>query len=91
MQDAIVSLSPEDRELIKGLRKSIEGLRVPEVLVSCREAARILGYAYGYVSFLVRTGKLVRRTIGHSTGILLEDVMKYKNRREAKEPRQVQG
>lgn len=90
--DARLLLSPEDRERIDMLSAKIDELKVeiPSVLISNKEAARILGFSYAYVSVLSREGKLRRRTIGKSTGFLLKEVLEYKTRREPVEPQACQ-
>lgn len=60
---------------------------LPEVLISCAEAARFLGVTPATISTYIKRGKLTKRTRGKVTGIPLRDVvrMKRKNRREAGE------
>ena len=86
--DAFLMLSPEDRELINELKAELAHSRktIPTILLSNREAARIIGLHDSYISVLVKRKRLTKRTIGRSTGILLSDVLDYKTRREAGEP-----
>lgn len=41
------------------------------ILVSCKEAARLLGVTPKTISMMLRDGRLKKTTIGGSTGILL--------------------
>lgn len=49
-----------------------------EVLVSCTEAARLLGKTKATISTYIAQGKLQKRTIGLSTGIPLGEVLRLK-------------
>lgn len=46
-----------------------------EVLLSCTEAARLLGVSQKTISEMLKDGRLSKITLGKSTGILLSDVM----------------
>lgn len=46
-----------------------------EVLVSCNEAARLLGKNASTISAMVKDGRLHKTTIGTSTGIRLSEVL----------------
>lgn len=48
------------------------------VLVSCKEAARLLGKSAKTVSMMLRDGRLTKTTIGGSTGIRLADILEIK-------------
>ena len=48
-----------------------------EILISCREAARLLGRTEKTVSMMLRDGRLSKVTIGRSTGIKLSDIRKF--------------
>jgi len=81
-----VSLSDNDWARIAELM-SIINEKYPgkfDVIVSCTEAARLLGRTTKTVSAMIRDGRLNKVTIGNSTGILLSEI--EKNRREAREP-----
>jgi len=80
--DAKLLLTQEDRDIIDSLKGLLSRIQtpVPEVLLSNNEAARILGVSPGYIPTLLKRKKLVKRTIGKSRGILLEDVLKYRTR-----------
>lgn len=52
---------------------------VGEVLVSGREAARLLGKNPTTISLMVRDGRLVKKTIGESTGIPLSEIWRLKS------------
>lgn len=84
---SLLVLTEEDRAVLDEIAKEIRMKKsiVPEVLVSNNEASRILGVSYGTISKWVVSGKLERRTMGESTGILLSDILelKKKTRREA--------
>ena len=54
-----------------------------EVLVSCSEAARLLGRNPSTVSQMIREKRLEKTTIGSSTGIRLSEIKKMIKRREA--------
>lgn len=49
-------------------------LSFPEVLVSCTEAARLLGKTPATISTMIRDGRLSKTTIGQSTGIRLSEI-----------------
>jgi len=57
-----------------------------EVLVSCNEAARLLGRNPSTISEMIREKRLEKVTIGRSTGIRLSEIKRLINRREAQEP-----
>ena len=54
-----------------------------EVLVSCNEAARLLGRNPSTVSEMIREKRLEKVTIGRSTGIRLSEIRNIITRREA--------
>lgn len=56
------------------------------ILVSCNEAARLLGKSPTTISTMIREKRLTKVTVGPSTGIRLSEINEYKNRREAREP-----
>ena len=85
MQNLLV-LSDSDRQMIADLKaevKRMTELKIPDVLVSGREAARLMGVTSNTISAWVRQKKLTKRTIGGATGIPLSDLMRLKTRREA--------
>lgn len=49
-----------------------------EVLVSCREAARLLGVTSATVTRMLTDGRLEKKTIGESTGIPLHSIWSAK-------------
>lgn len=49
--------------------------REMEVLVSCHEAARLLGKSAPTISAMLKDGRLHKTTIGISTGIRLSEVL----------------
>lgn len=48
------------------------------VLVSCTEAARLLGKSTKTISTMLKEGRLRKVTIGESTGIRLSDIREIK-------------
>ena len=46
-----------------------------DILVSCTEAARLLGKSAPTISAMVKDGRLHKTTIGISTGIRLSEVL----------------
>lgn len=46
-----------------------------EILVSCHEAARLLGKTPPTISKMLKDGRLHKTTIGDSTGIRLSEVL----------------
>ena len=49
-------------------------LKPEEVIVSCTEAARLLGRTRKTISEMLRDGRLKKTARGQSVGILLEDI-----------------
>ena len=85
-----VLLSDSDRILLDDLRAEMQRMndeKIPDVLLSCTETARYLGYSLATISTYIKQGKLTKRTKGNVTGIPLRDIMKMKrkNRREPEE------
>lgn len=85
-----VLLSDSDRILLDDLRSEMQRMndeKIPDVLISCTETARYLGYSLATISTYIKQGKLTKRTKGKVTGIPLRDIMKIKrkNRRESEE------
>lgn len=77
------------RRLTEEIRRRI----IPDVLISCAEAARILKVNPSTISNYVKQKRIVKRTIGGVTGLLLSDVMglqeKKRSRRETAGPRRL--
>ena len=74
----IVNLSLSDRARIDALTDALDRYnngKFDNVLVSCREAARLLGRSPATVSIMLKDGRLKRTTIGNNTGIRLSDVI----------------
>lgn len=68
-----IELAPADRDRIDTL---IGLLRPgPEVLVTCTEAARLLGVNNNTITRMLKEGRLHRSVIDGSTGIRLSDVL----------------
>ena len=65
------------RSRIDALMESLERFnsdRFSDVLISCKEAARLLGKTTPTISRMIRDGRLNRTTIDGSTGIRLSEV-----------------
>ena len=72
----MIELTPQDRERIDkliGLCKP-----TPEVLVTCTEAARLLGVNNNTITSMLKEGRLHRSVIDGSTGIRLSEVLARK-------------
>lgn len=68
-----IELAPADRDRIDAL---IGLLRPgPEVLVTCTEAARLLGVNNNTITRMLKEGRLHRSVIDGSTGIRLSEVL----------------
>lgn len=80
-----IELQAQDRQRIDTLIDLMREDRM-EVLVSCAEAARLLGRTPTTVSQMIREKRLEKVTIGYSTGIRLSEIKRILNRREAREP-----
>lgn len=71
-----IELAPADRDRIDAL---IGLLRPgPEVLVTCTEAARLLGVNNNTITRMLKEGRLHRSVIDGSTGIRLSEVLARK-------------
>lgn len=53
-------------------------MELPAILVSCAEAARFLGKTRATISAYIRQNRLTKRTIDGVTGILLSELVAYK-------------
>lgn len=77
-------LSDELTDYVEGaVRRLTEELQrrvLPDVLISCAEAARILKVNPSTISNYVKQKRIVKRTIGGVTGLLLSDVMSFKEK-----------
>ena len=78
-----VELCANDRARIDALLELFGGPKheFNDVLVSCTEAARLLGKTPKTISMMLRDGRLKKVTLGKSTGIRLSDL--EEKRREA--------
>lgn len=76
MNEIDLSLIAEHTAQLKRFNDYHEG---EDVLVSCTEAARILGKTPGTISAWLRQGKIRKTTIGVSTGIRLRDLRDMTN------------
>lgn len=84
-----IVVTDEERAILEAIYEEFRKKVVyPQVLISNMEAARLLGVSYATISKWLSTGRLTRRVIGESTGLLLSEVMEQKKtRRDAEEPR----
>ena len=69
-----IELAPQDRERIDKLIELCKP--TPEILVSCTEAARLLGISRNTITNMLREGRLHRTTIGQSSGIRLSEILR---------------
>lgn len=66
-------------KVIDELTKVAYGIeRDKDIIVSCTEAARLLGKSTVTVSNMIKDGRLSKTTIGESTGIRLSEIRKIK-------------
>lgn len=68
-----IELSPQDRERIDTLIKLSKP--TTDVIVSCTEAARLLGVGRNTISNMIRDGRLNKSVIGQSVGIRLSEIL----------------
>jgi hypothetical protein len=90
MPSVNIILSDSDKALLDEIKfevRRINDEKIPDVLLTCSEAARYLGYSSVTISTYIKRGKLTKRTKGKVTGIPLREVMrlKRKNRGDAGE------
>ena len=71
-----IELSISDRERMDLLTRELERFNsvYGDVLVSCNEAARLIGKSNNTISAMLRDGRLKKETIGKSTGIRLSEI-----------------
>lgn len=76
-------LSPDDRMLIQDLIDELHAAnqehKVPEVLISCAEAARYLGVTPNTISSYIKQHRLFKHTVNRVTGIWLSDIVSFKS------------
>lgn len=79
-------LSDELSDYVEGavrrLNEELQRRVLPDVLISCAEAARILKVNPSTISNYVKQKRIVKRTIGGVTGLLLSDVMGFKEKKK---------
>ena len=68
-----LELSGVDRERLDSLIALLKD-STKEILVSCNEAARLIGKSNKTISAMLRDGRLTKETIGKSTGIRLSEI-----------------
>ena len=61
-------------DITEGMEKAYED-RDENILVSCTDAARLLGKTTPTISKMLKDGRLNKTTIGISTGIRLSEVL----------------
>ena len=71
-------ITTELSAITAGLEQSIKD-RDRDILVSCTEAARLLGRSTKTISMMLCDGRLHKTTIGRSTGIRLSDIWELKS------------
>ncbi len=71
-----IELAQADRDRIDTLIGLLQP--GPEVLVTCTEAARLLGVNNNTITSMLKEGRLHRSVIGGSTGIRLSEVLARK-------------
>jgi len=75
-----IALTHYEYELINELTESLSTRVIPDVMISCAEAARILGVTPNTICNYLKQKRLVKKTIDGVTGIRLADVILYKER-----------
>ena len=90
MPSVNIILSDSDKALLEEIKTEVRRIndeKIPDVLLTCSEAARYLGYSSVTISTYIKRGKLTKSTKGKVTGIPLREVMrlKRKNRGDAGE------
>lgn len=74
LQDITIRLE----RAVRGLEQTIEK-RDNGILISCIEAARLLGHAPNTITRMINEGRLHKVTLGKSTGIRLSELMRKMN------------
>ena len=72
--DRLVQVVARLTAITEGMEKAYED-RDENILISCTEAARILGKTAPTISAMLKDGRLNKTTIGISTGIRLSEVL----------------
>ena len=75
-----IALTHYEYELINELTQSLSTRVIPDVMISCAEAARILGVTPNTICNYLKQKRLVKKTIDGVTGLRLADVILYKER-----------
>ena len=75
-----IALTQYEHELINNLMESLSARVIPDVMVSCAEAARIIGVTPNTICNYLKQKRLVKKTVDGVTGIRLSDVMLFKER-----------
>ena len=73
LEKAVVELTIVTDGLASAIKERDYG-----ILVSCTEAARLLGKTKVTISTMIREKRLTKVTIGESTGIRLSEIMEIK-------------
>lgn len=79
-----VLFTKQDQDRLAQIEKDVRSLKyreIPEILVSQTEAARYIGVSIQTMSKYVKQNRLRKRTIGGTTGILLSDLIQFRERK----------
>lgn len=74
-----VALTPDELSAIKELTEECRR-KIPEVLLTNTEAARLLGVSPNTICLYLKQNRLAKTTLGKVTGILLRDVVCFKRK-----------
>lgn len=71
-----LELSLKDQERLDTLIEQLQKYEMmqEEILVSCNEAARLIGKSNKTITAMLKDGRLSKATIGKSTGIRLSEI-----------------
>lgn len=75
--DSLIGAVRENGDKLECILSKLSGEEV--VLVSCNEAARLLGVTPPTITNMLRQHRLTKVTIGNSTGIRLSEIRGIKN------------
>ena len=78
MEQALGDIAVRLERAVSGLEESLNK-RDDNILISCVEAARLLGHAPNTITRMINEGRLHKVTLGRSTGIRLSELMRKIN------------
>lgn len=78
MEEALSDIAIRLERAVSGLEESLHRSD-DNILVSCMEAARLLGHAPNTITRMINEGRLHKVTLGKSTGIRLSELMRKMN------------